>query len=441
MSAGPGGGLPPLRAAVLVWAVAEVAYVCAVAARTSLGVAGVEAMERFSMSASTLAFFSSLQVGVYGLAQVPVGLALDRWGPRRLLTAGAVLVALAQAGMALSTSVPAALTVRVLLGIGDATAFVSVLRLLPNWFPSRRIPLFTQLTSILGLLGQIVSAVPFMAVLHHFGWSTAFALMSGLGFAASLCAFAVVRDAPPQAAGRAEDVEELAEVDRERVEGTPGESVRQTLSHVVRSPWSWLGFFTHWSGAGPSMTFTLLWGVPLMTLGMGMPAAQASAVLVAFTVVNIAVGPLVGQLTARRPRGRVPGVLLSAAASGLAWVLVLAPGEPPPAWSAWVLAAVLSVSGVSSSVGFDFVRQGSDPRRLGTATGWTNMGGFLCTLLCVQSIGWMLDRVGAGGAYTWADFRIAMALQGITWSIGVVGVLVSSRLLTRSGGWRRYQLG
>ena len=80
------------------------------------------------MSASTLALFSSLQVGVYGLAQVPVGLALDRWGPRRLLTAGAVLVALAQAGMALSTSVPAALTVRVLLGIGDATAFVSVLR-------------------------------------------------------------------------------------------------------------------------------------------------------------------------------------------------------------------------------------------------------------------------------------------------------------------------
>lgn len=396
-------------------------------------------MDRFSMSASTLALFSSLQVGVYGLAQVPVGLALDRWGPRRLLAAGAVLVAVAQAGMALSTSVPAALAVRVLLGIGDATAFVSVLRLLPNWFPSRRIPLFTQLTSILGLLGQIVSAVPFMAVLHHVGWGTAFAVMSGLGFAASVGVLAAVRDAPSRQGGG--DAEELAEVDRERLEGEEGESVGRTLSHVVRSPWSWLGFFTHWSGAGPAMTFTLLWGVPFMTLGMGLPAAQASAVLVAFTAVNIAVGPLVGQLTSGRPRGRVPGVLLTAGLTGAAWALVLLPPQPPPAWTAWVLAAVLSVSGVSSSIGFDFVRQGSRPSRLGTAIGWTNMGGFLCTLLGVQVIGWMLDRVGDGGAYTWADFRVAMAFQAVTWCVGVVGVLVSSRDITRTGGWLHHRMG
>lgn len=429
---------PPLPAALLVWGVAELAYICAVAGRTSLGVAGVDAMDRFSMSASTLALFSSLQVGVYGLAQVPIGLVLDRWGPRRLLGVGAVLVASAQIGMALATSVPAALAVRVLLGIGDATAFVSVLRLLPNWFPSRRIPLFTQLTSILGMLGQIVSAVPFMAVLHHFGWGTAFSVMAGLGGAAALAVFALVRDAPTQETAEEPGARLVGE--GEHVQDSPGETVAMTLSHVVRSPWSWLGFFTHWSGAGPAMTFTLLWGVPFMTLGMGMTTAQASAVLVASTVVNIAVGPLVGQLTARRPRGRVPGVVLTAVVTGAAWALVLLPGDPPPTWPAWVLAAVLAVSGVSSSIGFDFVRQGSEPGRLGTAIGGTNMGGFLCTLIGVQAIGWMLDRSSAGQSYAWSDFRVALALQGITWVVGLVGVLVSSHLVTRSGGWQSHRL-
>lgn len=430
----PTPSTPSVRRALLVWGVAEIAYICAVAGRTSLGVAGVEAMDRFSMSASTLALFSALQVGVYGLAQVPVGLALDRWGPRRLLVGGAVLVGAAQIGMAVADTLPSALAVRVLLGIGDATAFVSVLRLLPNWFPSRRIPLFTQLTSILGLLGQITSAVPFMVVLHRAGWATAFSALAGVGFAAAVAVFALVRDVPPERA-RA-DADELAEVDRERVEGRAGEPVARTLAHVLRSPWSWLGFFTHWSGAGPSMTFTLLWGVPFMTLGMGMTKSQASAVLVAFTLVNIAVGPLVGQLTARRPRGRLPGVLVIAAATALSWASVLLPTGPAPAWSAWVLAAVLSVSGVASSIGFDFVRQGTAPERLGTAIGVTNMGGFLCTLIGVQSIGWVLDAVSRGGGYTWSTFRVAMSLQGATWLIGTVGVVVCARMIARRGAWR-----
>ncbi len=431
MSAPPDLSAPsrpaPASRALVIWLCAMSAYVCAVAARTSLGVAGVEAMDRFSMSAGSLSFFSTLQIGVYALAQIPVGVALDRFGPRRLLSTGAVLVSLGQIAMAVAPSLPAALAARVLLGIGDATAFVSVLRLLPSWFSPFRIPLFTQLTSILGLLGQVISAVPFMAVLHHRGWTTAFATMAGLGFAAALLVVAVVRDAPTEAsaggppAGRTRP-------------NAPAEPIRATLRAVLSSPWAWLGFFTHWSGAGPAMTFTLLWGMPFMTLGLGMPAPQASTVLVLNTAASIVCGPVVGQLTARHPRGRVPGVLAVSAVVAGAWAAILGASSPAPAWAAALLSIVLAASGCASSIGFDFVRQGVGPHRLGTATGTTNMGGFTAALLNVQLIGWVLDRVSAGTDYTWADFRVALCVQAAAWAVGAAGVAASAALIRRRAG-------
>ncbi|MGO3795745.1 MAG: MFS transporter [Pauljensenia sp.] len=433
----------PAGAALAVWACAMAAYICAIAGRTSLGVAGVEAMARFDMPAATLALFSSVQVGVYGMAQIPVGLALDRWGPRRMLGTGALLVALAQVAMALAQDIPSALAARVLLGVGDATAFVSVLRLIPSWFTPFRIPLLTQLTSIFGLLGQVISAVPFMGVLHRFGWGTAFGVMAGLSFAAALVVLTLVRDAPsPAVAGIDEGAPAVPAVPASPTvrptssEPSPGGSPQReplgtTLREVLGSPSAWLGFFTHWSGAGPAMTFTLLWGVPFMTLGMGMEKSSAAGVLVVFTAANIALGPVFGHLTARRPTWRVPGVVFCAVLAALAWVAVLAPSAPPAPWTAVVLAVVLSAAGVSSSIGFEIVRDGTARHRLGTAIGTTNMGGFTATLLAVQGIGWALDRVSTGRDYVWADFRVAMALQGVTWMIGVVGVLLCAWAVSR----------
>lgn len=452
------------RAALAVWACAMVTYVLAVAARTSLGVSGVEALERFHMGAGALALFSSLQVGVYGASQIPVGLLLDRLGPRRLLSAGAVLVALAQLGMACAPSLHWALAARVLLGIGDATAFISVLRLLPSWFPVRRIPFFTQLTSILGLVGQVISAGPFLMLLHHAGWSLAFAVMSALGLAAAFLVLARVKDTPSRAAGPAgpapaspepsgAGAEPSAAVAVETVDeviaGMGGklrepddgdgalhgvrtapedeapeerESVGTTFVRVMASPWTWLGFFSHWS-AGPPMTFSLLWGVPFMTLGMGLSAPTASLILiVVFTGSNMLLGPLVGQLTARRPRWRVRMVAGSMLASATAWVLVLAGTTPAPAWAACLLAVALSTGGVCSSIGFDFVREGTPPSRLGTATGATNVGGFFNTLVMVQAIGIALDVAAGGGAYGWASFRLALAVQAVPWVVGFIGL-------------------
>ncbi len=69
----------------LIWLTAAFVYVLAVFHRTSLGVAGLDAAERFGVGSAALSAFTVLQVGVYAAMQVPTGLLVDRFGPRRVL--------------------------------------------------------------------------------------------------------------------------------------------------------------------------------------------------------------------------------------------------------------------------------------------------------------------------------------------------------------------
>src|SRR6266536_319499 len=74
-----------------------------------------------------------------------------------------------------------AVRARVLVGAGDAMTFISVLRLVPHWFPARRVPIVTQLTGLVGQAGQVLSAVPLAALLAGPGWTTAFLAAAGAG--------------------------------------------------------------------------------------------------------------------------------------------------------------------------------------------------------------------------------------------------------------------
>jgi MFS family permease len=85
------GDPPGGRRAALVWGVGTLVYLVAVVHRTSLGVAGIDAADRFHIGASALSTFSILQVLVYAGMQIPVGLMVDRLGTKKVLMLGALL--------------------------------------------------------------------------------------------------------------------------------------------------------------------------------------------------------------------------------------------------------------------------------------------------------------------------------------------------------------
>ena len=100
----------PVRARVawLIWTVGVAAYILTVMQRTTLAAAGLDAADRFGLSPGTLAAFVFIQVAVFSLAQLPAGLMVDRFGPRAMLVANAVLMAAGQLLLAHATTMPVA---------------------------------------------------------------------------------------------------------------------------------------------------------------------------------------------------------------------------------------------------------------------------------------------------------------------------------------------
>lgn len=423
MSPTPGGSAPSRRA-LLVWGVGVTAYVVAVLQRTSLGVAGAQAAERFGASASVLATFAVLQLLVYAGLQVPVGVLLDRYGARRLILLGALTAGSGQVVLALSTSLPGAISARVLVGAGDAMTFVCVLRLVSAWFPPRRNPLMTQLTGLTGQLGQIGSAVPLAHMLHRSGWTPTYLTAAGASGVAFVLVLLVLRDAPPGVVA-ARSASSLAEV-------------KSQVAAAFRQPGTRLGLWTHFTTQYSGTVFVLLWGFPFLVSGEGLSPTTASTLLTVFVVAGMGCGPVFGHLVSRHPLRRSWLVLGILTVTVGVWTLVLAWPGRAPLWALVLLVLGLALGGPGSMIGFDFARTFNPPGRLGSATGIVNVGGFFASLVTILAIGIVLDVQGAGGGvgraatYDLGAFKLAWSVQYVIWAFGLVAI-IRTRTLARRG--------
>jgi MFS family permease len=411
-TAGGTAARPGLAAAV--WTVGVLAYVLTVMQRTTLGAAGLDTAERFGISPGALSLFVFLQVAVYVAGQLPAGVLVDRWGSRAVLVASGIVLTAGQLLLAFATTLPFAALARVLVGTGDAMVFVSVLALVPRWFPARRVPLVTQLTTILGQLGQILSAVPFLALLHGLGWSPAFGIAAAGSALVAVLALLVVRNAPGDGWRPGETVS-VREVGRQ-------------LVVVWRRPGTRLGFFGHMGTQFSMMVFSLLWGLPYLVSGQGLSTAAAGGLISLLVISTICLGPVLGVLTMRHPMRRSWLLLGVIAADVAVWTAILLLPGPAPIWLLVVLVLVLSAGGPGSVVGFDIARTSNPSANLAVAQSMVNLGGFLATLLVLAVMGALMT---AFGGFTPEAFRIAWLVQYPVWAFAVVGVIVTRRKARR----------
>jgi len=408
-----------------VFGVGVFAYLIAVMQRSSLGIAGVDATERFDVQAAALSSLAVVQLVVYAALQIPVGVVLDRHGPRVLIATGAVLMISGQVTMALAPSLGVALVGRILVGAGDAMTFISVSRLIASWFNGRALPLLSQAMGTIGALGQVLSAIPLSIVLHEFGWTPAYLSAAALSVVAFILVVLFVRNAPAGA------------VLIERPGGWPA-ALHQLRESLAR-PGTQLGFWSHFVTQSPGTVLSLLWGFPFISVGLGYGPTTASLFLTLIVAVAIVAGPILGILSARYPYRRSNIVLGIVVAMGLAWSAVLLwPGQPP-LWLVILLLVVVAVGGPGSLIGFDFARTFNPARSLGSASGVVNVGGFLASFVMMLLIGIVLDLIdrGNGGTgvpaelYSLESFRIAFLVQFPVVAIGVVFLLVARRRTRR----------
>ncbi|MEP6480703.1 MAG: MFS transporter [Rhodoglobus sp.] len=411
------------RRAWVMLTVGIVAYIVSVMQRTSLSVAAVQATDRFGITAAALSTLAVAQLAVYAAMQVPAGLLLDRFGPRRMLAAGAVVMVIGQVLLALSPSLGGAVVGRVLVGAGDAATFISVLRVAGMWFSRSRLPLLTQIIGVVGAGGQILSAFPLFALLHTAGWAPAYLSAAGLSVFSATLVLLTLRSGPADA-------------------GNEAISIRETIAlarDAVSRPGTQLGFWSHFVSAGPGNMFALLWGFPFLSVGLGYGPGLAAVILTLNVATSAVVGPAIGTLTSRFPLRRSAVVIAVVLAMGVAWGLVLGWPGIPPLPLVVVLVVVISAGGSASLIGLDFARTFNERRAHGTVSGFANVGGFTAAFTMMFLIGLALDaldRIHGGHGepsqlYSFESFRVAFLLQYLVVGIGIV-FLLRARRATRA---------
>jgi MFS family permease len=398
------GDPPGGRRAMAVWGVGVSVYFVAVIFRTSLGVAGLDAADRFQVNASALSTFSILQLLVYAGMQIPVGLLVDRLGTKKVLALGAVLFTVGQLGFAFSPSYGMALASRALLGCGDAMTFIAVLRLGSRWFPARRGPMVAQFAGLIGMAGNLVSTLVLARLLHGVGWTAAFAGSALAGAVVLVLLLLFLKDHP-------------AGYEPQPFPHQGVKYVRRQIAASWREPGTRMGLWVHFTTQFPAMVFLLLWGLPYLVEAQGLSRATAGELLTLVVLSNMVIGLVYGQVIARHHGARLPLALGTVGATALMWAVTLAyPGEHVPMWLLITLCAVMGACGPASMIGFDFARPANPPERQGTASGITNMGGFVASMTTLFAIGVLLDATGD-------DYRVAFSAMFVLQAVGVGQIL------------------
>ncbi len=394
------------------WLIVASVYFLAVFHRSSLGVAGLLAERRFGISAAELSVFVLLQIGVYAALQIPTGVLVDRYGPRRLLVIAAALMGIGQLLFAVAPSYPLALLARALLGAGDAMTFISVLRFAARQFGPRRYPLVVALTGMAGMAGNLLATLPLTVLLGAAGWGPSYAMAAGLSLVGGVVVWVLIDDRVPP---------------RDPVRGAA--QIRAgvaTVAHRIRTAWGLpgtrLGFWVHFACMSTGTSFAVLWGVPYLQQGAGFSAAGAGAVLMAGVIGSALVSPLFGAVIGRRPAWRVPIAIGVCALTVLGWVVVSLGLGDHPAHAVVAPLFVLSMfGGPTSMAAFALARDYNQPGILGTASGVVNVGGFVATVIVAVGFGWVLDLQGGTSAHT---MRHALLVAAAVQTLGTVRVIV-----------------
>ena len=362
-------------------------------------VASLDATERFNTTAAQLSSLAVLQLVVYASMQIPVGIALDKFGPRIMLGCGALIMAAGQLIVAFAPGLEWAVLGRMLVGMGDAFTFISMIRMVNNWLTGKAAALAQQWLATIGQLGQIVSAIPFAAGLAVYGWTSAFSALAVSGLVAGVFVFIAALDSPQ---GRVKSQSNFADV------------VAALRINFNRSPVK-AAFWTHFLTQSSGNVFALLWGVPFLVEANGKSPAFASGMLTLFVITNAAMGPVVGFLTARYQGQRHVLVLASGFSILAIWAIALFVPSPLPDFLVVLLVIVLGFGGPVSMVAFDYSRSYVSNRELGAANGFINIGGFLAALLMIGAIGLALDAQRAVNPevalYDAGHFKLALCVQ------------------------------
>ena len=373
------------------------------AARTVMAIVGPVLAVELGLSAVELGTLAACMFAAYAVTQLPLGVALDAFGARRVQTALMALAALGFAIFALSPGFAGLALGRVLLGVGISAGLMAVLKGNADWFERRRVAQVIGISTAIAAVGSTVTTVPVQALLPTLGWRGVFWVLCAVTLAVALWIFLSVPDKPR----------------------APGPA--PTLGGYLASSARILVSPTFWRFGPAVATISIfnfaylgLWAGPWLRDVAGMDGATRAGVLFLYTLAMIAGSVLTGSAASRAQRLGLPTVIVPIVAL-VAVVAVQVGLMLQPRAFAVVLALFLAMAlfSAAGSVGYVVVNQMFPPDLTGRVSTATNTVALGLAFAVQAAIGWVLDlwpRTDSGGwdpdGYSWA-LGMTAALQAV----------------------------
>ncbi len=372
---------PPVAVAWTVWGLGAALYLIAFYQRVAPAVITEELSREFGLSAASLGNLSAFYFYGYVAVQIPTGLLADRWGPRKVLAAGAALTALGTLIFALAPTLELANAGRLAIGAAAGVAFVAMMKLASHWMPARQFAFATAFALFIGTLGAILAGAPLRVAVDAFGWRSVM-VASALGTAGvAIAIWMVVRDDPAERGHASYFATDS--------HGAGALSIASQLREVFRYRNTWAMLVVPGSLSGIVLVFAGLWGVPFLVSQHGFTPRGAATVTSAM-LITWSVGGLVFASISQRLGRRKPPIVAGLAAAAMLWsIVVFVPGLSRVALVAVLLATAFATG--AAMLTFPLAKESVPARLAGTVGGIANMGMMLGGMLMQPLVGIVLD--------------------------------------------------
>ena len=396
MTTGEGVKPPAMAAGATVLLVATLAltYIVSQFLRNSVGVIAPNLAAELNLTAGEIGLLSSTFFFAFAGAQIPLGMALDRYGPKACMLACAGIAALGALLFAWSTTATGLIASRVLMGIGSCCYLMAPLALYARRFPADR---FTALAGIqlgLGTLGTLLATAPLAYSTAAIGWRLTFVGVAGMMLLAGALVGVVVRD---DGVARTESKETL----RETLAGL-GEALRTSSVAAL--------FVMQLASYSSFVLVAGLWGGPYLTHVYGYTLAERGNMLLLSVIAQIVGMLLWGQADRLVQSYKLPviaGALLTAATLAGA---ALAGKMPPAALVLFFVAIGLFSAYVSVLIAHG--RALFPSRLVGRGLTVLNLGTMGGGFLSQTASGYVIDLFPAqGGIYPLSAYQTVFGLQ------------------------------
>jgi len=273
-------GTKPLASKWVVWTLAALFYFYEYLLRISPSVMVPELMEAFSANAGIIGLLTAFYLYAYSPMQLPVGVMMDRFGVRKLLTFASVICGLGALFFGVTGEIWVACLGRLMMGFGSAFAFVGMVFICSHWFPKKKQALVIGLANSIGMLGAVFGGGPLSMAIHAFEYRPVMIILGIVGIVLGFAIFFAVRREPTHFLSSGEN-----------------RHIFKYLKMVIVNPYTWLNgcvallFYMVTTAMGG------LWGVPFLQSAYGWSTQTAGFAVSMLFVGWMVGGPLTGLLS------------------------------------------------------------------------------------------------------------------------------------------------